>query len=1068
VDDGGDGRGALTAAGLTCGSCGTHLAATAKFCSECGSPAAHAIQSAEYKQVTVLFADVVHSMDIAAKVGAERLREIMTELVNRAAAAVQRFGGTVGSFTGDGIMAVFGAPAALEDHAVRACLAASAVQEAAKQLAVDVEDRDGVDLQLRVGLNSGQVIAGEMGSGPFGYTTIGEQVGMAQRMESVASAGGVMLSESTARLVERDAVLDEPQFVHIKGVVEPVRAQRLLAVGPQHRGISRPDAALVGRQWELATVAGILDRSISGHGCVVGVAGPAGIGKSRIVDEAAAMARRHGIPVFSTFCESHATEVPFHVVARLLRDATGISHLDDEAARLQVRVQFSDASNEDIVLLHDLLGVGDPQVAIPNIDPDARRRRLTALINSASLVRPESAIYIIEDAHWIDEVSESMLADFLAIIPQTHTTVLITYRPEYRGLLAHMPGAQTISLAPLTDSETTALLDDLLGLDASVGDIKTLIAGRAAGNPFFAGEMVRDFAERGVLKGERGGHTCSTDLAEVSVPATLQAAIAARIDRLDAGAKQTLNAAAVVGSRFTAELLAVLGISPILDGLMKAELIDQVRFTPVPEYAFRHPLIRTVAYESQLKSDRARLHRRLAAEIEAGEPGSVDENAALIAEHLEAAGELRRAYEWHMRAGAWSANRVVEASMVSWQRARQIADSLPSGDADCTAMRIAPRTLMCLNAFRVNMNRDDVSFEELREMCIAAGDKASLAIAMSGLVGGHMIYGRVREASLLESDVMALAEQIGDPALIIGMSLAPIAIKIVTGEMAEVLRLAQRVIDLAEGDPTRGNFVGVGSPLTAALASRGVARFWLGLPGWREDFEQADAMPKDASPLARSITAYWMYGLPTVHGVLRTNDSVVREIAEALQLAERCADDIALGVARATMAHALMRQYSPADRERGLELLGQLGEMCRQGRYYQSELPIVSMYSAQEMVIRGDRQDAVVLMRAAIDDLFSSGQLPHCLLATHALVEILVERQDDGEVAEAEAAVERLTAAPAEDGLVVRDIWLLRLRAVLARARGETAAYRDYRDRYRDLARSLGFEGHMEWADAMA
>jgi hypothetical protein len=142
--------------------------------------------------------------------------------------------------------------------------------------------------------------------------------------------------------------------------------------------------------------------------------------------------------------------------------------------------------------------------------------------------------------------------------------------------------------------------------------------------------------------------------------------------------------------------------------------------------------------------------------------------------------------------------------------------------------------------------------------------------------------------------------------------------------------------------------------------------------------------------------------------------------------------------------------------------------MCRQGRYYQSELPIVSMYSAQEMVIRGDRQDAVVLMRAAIDDLFSSGQLPHCLLATHALVEILVERQDDGEVAEAEAAVERLTAAPAEDGLVVRDIWLLRLRAVLARARGETAAYRDYRDRYRDLARSLGFEGHMEWADAMA
>ena len=207
MDDGGDGRGALTAAGLSCGSCGTQLSATAKFCSECGTPVARAAQSAEYKQVTVLFADVVHSMDIAAAVGAERLREIMAELVDRCAAVVQRYGGTVDKFTGDGIMAVFGAPIALEDHAVRACLAALGIQEEAKRLAVEVRERDGVELQLRVGLNSGQVIAGEIGSGPFGYTAIGEQVGMAQRMESVAPPGGVMLSESTARLVEHAAVL---------------------------------------------------------------------------------------------------------------------------------------------------------------------------------------------------------------------------------------------------------------------------------------------------------------------------------------------------------------------------------------------------------------------------------------------------------------------------------------------------------------------------------------------------------------------------------------------------------------------------------------------------------------------------------------------------------------------------------------------------------------------------------------------------------------------------------------------------------------------------------------------
>src|SRR3984893_7359471 len=226
VDD--SSRGALTAAGLPCGSCGTELPPNSKFCNECGAPVTEVSRSAEYKQVTVLFADVVHSMDIAATVGPERLREIMTELVERSAAVVKRYGGTVDKFTGDGIMAVFGAPVALEDHAIRACLAALGVQEEAKRLGVDVRDRDGVELQLRVGLNSGEVIAGEIGSGPFGYTAVGEQVGMAQRMESVAPRGGVMLGASTARRVEGATTLSEPELFQIKGADEPVAAQRLL------------------------------------------------------------------------------------------------------------------------------------------------------------------------------------------------------------------------------------------------------------------------------------------------------------------------------------------------------------------------------------------------------------------------------------------------------------------------------------------------------------------------------------------------------------------------------------------------------------------------------------------------------------------------------------------------------------------------------------------------------------------------------------------------------------------------------------------------------------------------
>src|SRR5271170_1577870 len=626
-----------------CRTCGTEPREGARFCDGCGAPVTEHDTHAEYKQVTVLFADVVHSMDIAATVGAERLREIMTELVERSAAVVKRYGGTVDKFTGDGIMAVFGAPVALEDHAVRACLAALGVQEEAKRLAADLQDRDGVDLQLRVGLNSGEVIAGEVGSGALGYTAIGEQVGMAQRMESVAPPGGVLLSESTARLVEGAATLGEVERVRIKGSDQPVAGQRLLGVPERDRRGAGAQSNLVGRRWEMSAVEGLLDRAIEGHGAVVGVVGSPGIGKSRLVREVAAMAATRGVDVFAAFCESHTSQVPFYVVTRLLRAATGVRGLDNAAARAGVRAQFPDADPEDVLLLEDLLGIADPEVALAKVDPDARRRRLTALVNAASLARNAPAVYVVEDLHWIDQVSESLVADFVAVVPQTHSLVLISHRPEYRGALSRVPGAQSIALAPLSDSETAALVLQLLGPDPSVGGLATMIADRAAGNPFFVEEMVRDLAERGVLTGARGNYVCQVDHADAAVPATLQATIAARIDRLVLAAKRTLHAAAVIGLRFSAEQLALLDGEAELGELIAAELVDQVRFTPHAEYAFHHPLTRTVAYETQLKSDRVELHRRLATAIEQRQPDSLDERAALIAEHFEAADDLRAA-----------------------------------------------------------------------------------------------------------------------------------------------------------------------------------------------------------------------------------------------------------------------------------------------------------------------------------------------------------------------------------------------------------------------------------------
>jgi len=1015
----------------------------------------------------VLFADVVHSMDIAATVGAERLREIMADLVDRCAAVVQHFGGMVDKFTGDGIMAVFGAPIAMEDHAIRACLAALGLRDEAKRLAVEVQDRDGVDLGLRVGLNSGQVIAGEIGSGSFGYTTVGEQVGMAQRMESVAPAGGVMLSASTARLVEHAAVLGEPELVSIKGRDEPVTAHRLRGVAAERVSTDRSQPTLVGRDVELHTITGMLDRSVSGHGCVIGVAGPAGIGKSRLVGETVALAKSRGVEVFSAFCESHTREIPFHVAARLLRDAAGITDLDEEAARARVRVQVPDADPEDVVLLCDLLGIRDPDVALPNIDPDARRRRLSALINSVSLARTEPALYIIEDAHWIDEVSESMFADFLTVIPQTHSVVLVTYRPEYRGTLTHVPGAQTISLAPLTDSDTTALLDELLGRDSSVAAVRSLIADRAAGNPFFAQEIVRELAERGVLDGDRGAYACRADLAEVSVPATLQATIAARIDRLDPKAKRTLSAAAVIGSRFGLELLTVLGVEPVVADLMAAQLIDQVRFTRRPEYVFHHPLIRAVAYESQLKSDRAELHRRVAAAIESRDPAAAEENAALIAEHLEAAGDLHTAYGWHMRAATWATNRDIAAARLSWERATRIADALPAEDANRAAMRIAPRTMLCGNAYRLHMNVAGARFEELRELCTAAGDKASLAIAMAGLVIDHAYQARLREASQLASETMALAESLGDATLTVGLSITPIYAKIESAEWPDVLRWSQSVIDLADGDPAKGNFI-IGSPLAFAFTTRAMARFCLGRPGWRDDQRHGPAMARSADPLSYATVVAYAYCVAIPFGVLRPDDSAVREIEDALRIAERSGDDLAVSLAQMTLGVALVHRHTDAERDRGYKLLAEVSDMLLRQGHNLAELPMVNVYLAREAARRGDRDDAIPLVRAAVDHLFREEKLLMWgIPTTGVLVETLLDRGAESDVAEAEAAIERFAAAPAEEDLVIRDIWLLRLRALLARAHGDEASYRDYRDRYRAMATSLGFEGHVKWAEAM-
>jgi hypothetical protein len=381
-------------------------------------------------------------------------------------------------------------------------------------------------------------------------------------------------------------------------------------------------------------------------------------------------------------------------------------------------------------------------------------------------------------------------------------------------------------------------------------------------------------------------------------------------------------------------------------------------------------------------------------------------------------------------------------------------------------MRIAPRTMLCGIAWRARVDGAGDRFDELRQLCTAAGEKASLAIAMAGLVIDHAYHDRIREASRLASEAMALIESIDDPNLTVGLFLPVVYGELETAEYSDVLRWSQRVIDLADGDPSKGDFL-IGSPLAYAFTTRGMARLGLGRPGWRDDLRHGLAMARSADPVsyAAVVSLGYVGGIP--NGVLRPDDSAMREIEDALRIAERAGDDFAVAITRATLGVALVNRQTAAERDRGQELLAEVSDVIIRRRHNLCELPLIEVYSARERARRGDGDEAIPLMRATVDHLFREGRLLLWgIAATGVLVETLLDRGADGDVAEAEAAIIRLADAPADDGLVIRDIWLLRLRALLAKAHGD-AAYCDYRDRYRAMATKLGFEGHMKWAEDM-
>lgn len=1038
-----------------CESCGHDLRAGARFCDACGYAVASSAPS-EFKQVTVLFADVVGSMRLAAALHPERLQAIMHELFNRGAAVVQRFQGMV-EFTGDGLMAIFGAPNALEDHALRACIAALEVQSVAKDLAAEVHRTDGIDLKIRVGLNSGEVVAGEIGSGQRRYTAVGHPVGMAQRMESAAPPGGVLCSLSTALLVEKSVKLGPRTAVRIKGSDEPVPARPLLDAMSDRMILGRAEGDLVGRDEEFRRLTRLF---ASGQGGLVGVIGEAGLGKTRLVAEFTDSAAVRNARVVVTRCEAHTSGVGFRTLSQLMRAMFGVeAGLGRKEARLHTARQVPGLcpDGEEARILFDAMGLQDGSDPV-ELGVDGRRSRLAEMMMLALQAHPVRTVFVLEDVQWIDGPSDDVIAAFATTTKAAKSMFVATYRPEFRGAL-HQSATDRIILRALAPVQTLQAVCQVLGDDPSISQLSKQVADTAAGNPLFAEEIIRDLAERGVVKGSRGAYRLSSCVEHISVPPTVQAVLAARIDRLGAPAKSILNAAAVIGSHFdtdTLQMVAPQATPERLAELVAAELIDQTEFVPLQRFCFHHPLVRSVAYDSQLKATRARTHVTLAEAIQRRKPLS-DEKAALVAAHLEAAGELPDAYHWHMRAAAWLRPRDLPAARAQWDNARRIADQLPGNDPQVLGMRIAPRALLVSTMLYVRDEfATEATYRELYELSTKAGDQISLAIGMAGRSFSMTVNDiRADEALPIAIELRDMAQGISCDAGTRAILLNSAAFtEFAVGDFGSAMAIAGEILDLGPECPD--------AEIASALSLQGFVDVCLGNRevGMRTMLKGFD-LSCSVHPVRVAVVQLYA-ALAVALGVIDAIGAI-DDARAAWQGAESFGDMCGIVMARWAYGTILLR--IPGSYQAGIAILRDTRASVDEHRLGACALNTVVTDLAVDSARSGRVDEAIDEVRSIFDRALT-GFPTLAVFSAGALVDLLIGRGSAADIAEAKHVLARWRGR----GITVAalNLWMVRAQARIAEAEGDRSGHDRFAADYLRRCEQLTAVGRLDEARRLA
>jgi class 3 adenylate cyclase len=835
---------------VCCAGCQAELPAGARFCPQCARPAEPLLAPAqaspaersprdytpkhlaekilqsksalegERKQVTVLFADVKGSMELAEQLDPEEWHTILDRFFEILSEGIHRFEGTVNQYTGDGIMALFGAPIAHEDHAQRACYAALHLRDTLKAYADALRIEQGLNFSVRMGINSGEVVVGKIGDDlRMDYTAQGLTVGLAQRMEALAEAGKAMLAGATIDLVQGYFALRDLGAMNVKGVDTPVRVAELEGTGHMRSRLDRSRARglskFVGRDEEMQRLETALRRALEGDGQVVGVMAEAGSGKSRLCWEFLERCRSRGIIVRSSTGVPHGRAVPLQPILEFYREIFGSTPEDtDVQARQKIAGSIAQMAPEELgslPLLFDFMRVPDPVQPAPDLAPDERLRAVMGLLRrlTAARSRREPAVLVFEDLHWIDPDTEVIVEGLVDAAAGTRTLVLLNFRPEYRASWVGRTHYQQIALRPLDAAAAGALLTDWLGSDPSLARFVDLVCERTGGNPFFMEEVVQAQIESGGLVGARGRFRLQHPIESVEVPASVQSLLAARIDRLDEATKRLLQTAAVIGDEVAETVLErVAGLDrdmlrSAVRRLVQSEFLYEAALYPQSEYAFKHPLTREVAYASLLRERRRALHAAVATVLEVLAGEAADQRAPLLAYHWEQAARALEAARWQARAAVRLGGNAGEA-IFHWRKVTELlAEERDAPEA--RALLGQARARLVYAAGRSAVPEAEVArlFADARRE-LGDGDSRELAWAIASYAIVRNGAGNVEEAHLLGAEALAMARRFDDPALLAASLWANCLVYPSNEFPEESDRFAAEIEHLCASDPSLG------------------------------------------------------------------------------------------------------------------------------------------------------------------------------------------------------------------------------------------------------------------------